>query len=301
MGFLSDKDEKAAMKMIKPIVNISKVIDIYDTIVVGLEGVICAGSSVKVDAVNALINIKKAGKNIVLLTSSAKRVAEIAELLQKNKLPPQIFSSIVSSGEIMHYLFKSPESSLSKLSRNYFLLGNPADASVFAGLDDYHEVSSLSQADFIFIGSVKSIDDNLETYLPLLEQAASMSVPMVAAGNDASSFMDGEVCLAAGAVAEQYAALGGRIITVGKPDQKILFYALEDIPNFAPEQTLLIGDNITSDIRAANLAGLHCMLVSKGVHVNYLGEGYIPDVAKTREIAVNYDAYPDYVISNLRW
>ncbi len=87
MGFLSVKDEKAAMKMIKPIVNISKVIDIYDTVVVGLEGVICAGSSVKVDAVNALINIKKAGKNIVLLTSSAKRVAEIAELLQKNKLP----------------------------------------------------------------------------------------------------------------------------------------------------------------------------------------------------------------------
>ena len=42
-------------------------------------------------------------------------------------------------------------------------------------------------------------------------------------------------------------------------------------------------------------------MVSKGVHVNFLGEGYIPDVAKTREMANNYDAYPDYVISNLRW
>lgn len=95
--------------------------------------------------------------------------------------------------------------------------------------------------------------------------------------------------------------LAGGLLPSAKPDQKILSYALEDIPNFAPEQTLLIGDNITSDIRAANLAGLHGMLVSKGVHVNYLGEGYIPDVAKTREIAINYDAYPDYVISNLRW
>lgn len=289
------------MKMIKPIVNISKIINAYETIVVGLEGVICAGNSVKVDAVNALINIKKSGKNLVLLTSSAKRTAEIADLFRRNKLPPEIFSSIISSGEIMHYMFKSPESSLAKLGRNYYLAGNPNDASVFFGLADYHEVSSLSQADFIFIGSVKSPDDNIETYLPLLEQAASMSIPMAAAGNDSSTYLDGEICLAAGAIAEQYAALGGRVITVGKPDQKILSYALEDIPHFAPEQTLLIGDNITSDIRAANLAGLHCVLVSKGVHVNYLGEGYIPDVAKTREISINYDAYPDYVISNLRW
>lgn len=288
------------MKMIKPIVNISKIIDNYDTVVVGLEGVLAEGTSIKMDAVNALINMKKEGKNIILLSNSAQRISEIVSLFQANRVPVDIFSSMISAGEIIHYLFKSPNSDLAKLGKNFYNLGSSADLSVFAGLD-YTQSESLVKADFMYIGSVAECSDTLETYLPILEQAANMYIPLVCAGNDSSTYKNGQICLAAGTIAEQYAALGGRIITVGKPDPKILAYALDDVRNFAEERTLLIGDNIITDIRAANLHNIHGALVSKGVHVNYLGEGYIPDVAKTRELAINYDAYPDYVISNLRW
>ena len=40
-----------------------------------------------------------------------------------------------------------------------------------------------------------------------MEFAASMNVPMVCVGNDTSGFVNGDICIAAGAVAEQYAAL----------------------------------------------------------------------------------------------
>lgn len=92
-----------------------------------------------------------------------------------------------------------------------------------------------------------------------------------------------------------------KIITVGKPDAKIIAYALDGIPDVRKENVLIIGDNIATDIKGANLLGVSSALISKGVHVNFLGEGYIPDVAKTRELATNFDAYPDFVISNLRW
>lgn len=143
--------------------------------------------------------------------------------------------------------------------------------------------------------------DVIEDYLPTLEHAAGMGIPLVCAGNDTSSYKDGEICLAPGAVAEQYAVLGGKIITVGKPDAKIIAYALDGIPDVRKENVLIIGDNIATDIKGANLLGVSSALISKGVHVNFLGEGYIPDVAKTRELATNFDAYPDFVISNLRW
>ena len=95
--------------------------------------------------------------------------------------------------------------------------------------------------------------------------------------------------------------LGGRIITLGKPDVKIIDYALDGIDVRDRSRVLLVGDNLATDIKGANLAGLSAALVTKAVHVNFLGEGYIPDVAKTRELATNFDAYPDFIISNLRW
>ena len=105
---------------------------------------------------------------------------------------------------------------------------------------------------------------------------------------------------APGAVAEQYAVLGGRIITVGKPDPAVVDYALAAFGPTERKRILMIGDSMASDIRAASAAGISSCLVSKGVHVSFLGEGYIPDVTKTRELGNMIEAYPDYVISGLR-
>ena len=71
-----------------------------------------------------------------------------------------------------------------------------------------------------------------------MEFAASMNVPMVCVGNDTSGFANGDICLASGAVAEQYAALGGQIITIGKPETWVFEYALEGIGE--KSKTLLI-------------------------------------------------------------
>lgn len=286
------------MKMIKPIVNISRIIDNYDTIVLGMSGVISEGADILPDANDALQKLKKAGKKIVLLTNSALRVETIAEMITKNGLALNTFANIVSAGEIMHYMFKLRKGNFATIGNTYFNLGNSKDNVIFSGLE-YEAVDKLGQADFLFIGSPSHPQDTIDKYMQIMEFAASMNVPLVCVGNDTSGFVDGEICIAAGAVAEQYAALGGQIITIGKPESRILEYALEGIGE--KEKTLLIGDSITTDIRGANLYGIDSMLISKGVHINYLGEGYIPDVAKTRELSNNFEAYPNYVISNLRW
>lgn len=288
------------MKMIKPIVNISKIIDNYDVVLLGMEGVIAEGGKLLPDARDALISLKKVGKRIVLLTNSPQRVATIADWMRNNNIPPLLFDNIVSAGEILHYLLKSRQGDFMTIGTTYYNMGNSNDVGIFSALD-YRQVEQLPKADFMFMGSVIQGTDSLDKYLPVLEYAVNLNIPLICAGNDTSSYMDGEICVAPGAVAEQYAALGGRIITIGKPDPKIMAYAIEGIEGLKAERVLAIGDNITTDIKGANLLGVHSALISKGVHINYLGEGYIPDVAKTREIANNYDAYPEYVISALRW
>lgn len=288
------------MKMIKPIVNISKIIDNYDTVITGLYGVITDDGGIKSEAVGALLNMKKAGKRIILLTNSAERVEAVARHLHKNNVPLGIFDVIMTAGEILHYELKARNGAYASLGKTYYKLGNLAATSVFSWLD-YQSVDELPKADFMFMGAVASEEDTLETYRPELEYAASLGMPLLCVGNDTSCYLNGKVCLAPGAIAEQYAVLGGKIITLGKPEARIIDYVLDGVENADKNRTLLVGDNITTDIKGANLAGIQSALVSKGVHVNFLGEGYIPDVAKTREIATNFDTYPDYVISNLRW
>lgn len=287
--------------MIKPIVNISKIIEKYDTVILGLRGVITDGKIIKPDVINALINIKKRNMHVLLLSNTAQRIETVVRFLFENHVPLAAFDAIITAGEAMHYQLKAKNGEFSRIGRKYFRLGETNYKGVFSGLSDYQEVSSMAQADFVYIENVANDTDTVEKYLPLLEHAASLSMPMVCVGNDTSTYRNGEVILGAGAIAEQYAVLGGRIITFGKPDAKLFAYMLDGIQDIKKDKVLVIGDGLPTDIKGAKMLGVDSVLISKGVHVNFLGEGYIPDVAKTRELAANFDANPDYVISNLRW
>ena len=288
------------IKMIKPVVNISKVIEPFEAVVVGLFGVLYDGKNFRSEAIEALKSLKRSGRKIVLLSNTSLRVQQVVRLLNDNKVPVMVFDAIVTAGEILHYKLKVKAEPFKGLGLTYINIGGSKGLGVFFGLD-YLSVDELGRADFMFMGSCKTPTDLVENYLPVLEHAASPNMPLVCAGNDTSSYMNGEISLAPGAIAEQYAVLGGRIITVGKPDVQILDYALECLEGIERSKILLVGDNLATDIKGANLANISSALTTKAIHVNFLGEGYIPDVAKTRELATNFDAFPDFIISNLRW
>ncbi|MFV0627322.1 MAG: TIGR01459 family HAD-type hydrolase [Alphaproteobacteria bacterium] len=289
------------MKMIRPIVNISKIIDDYDVVVVGLRGVITDGASVREEVATALINMRKIGKKIILLTNSSERVSSLVTSLEEKGIPSGVWYSVISAGEIMHYKLKAQKGNFGIIGHKYYCLGSESGKGVFSGLPQYEEVKNLSQADFLYVSDVKTPDDMIESYLPILEHAVSLSLPLVCVGNDASTFMSGQTCLGVGALAEQYAIIGGRIITVGKPDSDIIAYSLDNFEGINRNRVLMIGDNLLTDIKGANFVGIGSALVSKGVHVNFLGEGYIPDVTKARELSVGVEAYPDFIMSSLRW
>ena len=289
------------MKMIRPIVNVGKIIDDYEAVIVGFNGVLSDGASIKQEAVESLVEMKKSGKTLVLCSNTYMRVSTLCDYFIENKVPLKLFDAIITAGEILHYKLKSRQGECAELGTTYYKLGSIQDMKIFSWLD-YQPVDDISQADFIYMESVENADDTIEKYIPYLEHAASLGIPFVCAGNDTSSYKEGKISLATGALAEQYAVLGGKIITVGKPNPLVMAYCMEVFPKTIEKgKILVIGDNIATDIKGANLAGFGSVLVSKGVHVNFLGEGYISDVTKARELSMNFDAYPDYVISNLRW
>lgn len=181
------------MKMIKPIVNISKILGNYHLVVTGLEGVISEGGNILPEAKEALIKMKKSGQRLILLTNSPLRVHSIVQLLRNNGLPPLVFDNIVSAGEILHYLFKYREGDFATIGTTYYNLGQGADTAIFSFLD-YLPVDKLGKADFLFMGSAAAPEATIDQYMQILEYAASMNIPLVCAGNDTSSFQNGEIC-----------------------------------------------------------------------------------------------------------
>ena len=195
------------IKMIKPVVNISKVIEPFDTVIVGLYGVLYDGRSFKTEAVEALKALKRSGRKIVLVSNASLRVQQVIRLLNDNKVPVMVFDAVVTAGEILHYKLKVKDETFKGLGLTYFNIGGSEGLGVFAGLD-YLPVEELGRADFMYMGSCRSAADLVDSYLPVLEHAASLNMPLVCAGNDTSSYIGGEISLAPGAVAEQYAVFG---------------------------------------------------------------------------------------------
>ncbi len=286
------------MKMIKPIVNLSKIAGDYDTFVFGFNGVLYDGKNILPDVEKCLKTLASMKKKIVIVSNSHLRIGEIVGILKNNNVDVNMLSNIVTSGEILHYKLKYAQNEYEAIGTKYYHLGNKTHKSVFYGLD-FEEVNKIEDAHFVYMSEVSSASDSLDVYKPVLEQAVSLGLPFVCAGNDTSCFIDSKLALSSGAIAENYAILGGRILTIGKPDVRIMQYALEGLDQVG--NILIVGDNVATDIKSASLLKLDSVLISKGRHVNFLGEGYIPDVAKTRELSNNYDVSPNYVISALRW
>ena len=287
------------MKFIKPIVGISKIIENIDNVICGFNGVLSKGDNINSEALKALMMCIQHGKEVVILSNSYMRINDIVEIIkQGNEELLENIKAIISSGEILHHLLKNSKH-MGIGGKKYYNIGLKSADSIFAGLD-YNEVDDIAKADFIYIGSVKNDADTVENYSSELEYANSLGLPLLCVGNDVATYSKGEICLGAGAVAEQYALLGGKVITFGKPDSKLANYVVECFSNKIGK-TLFIGDSFTTDMKTANILSADMVLISKGIHVNSLGEGYIPDVEKTRNLAQEYEVYPDYVISGLRW
>lgn len=282
------------MKPIMPIIGISKIISAYQTFVCGIDGVLCKGDEMLTEPLKALQSVHESGQDVILYSNTPLRVSQIAQKLIQNSFNLSSLKAVITAGEILHYKLKQNTT----LGQKYYNLGGRLSDGIFASLS-YRQTKVLHEADFLFIGDINPQKLNIEDYEKDLQTAAALHLPLVCCGTDITAHFKGEVFLSAGGVAEQYAVMGGDIITVSKTDADMIAYIKEALPEEG--KILLAGDSFASDMKAASMLNADGLLVAKGIHVHALGEGYIPDVQKARDLAISYNLYPEYVISELRF
>lgn len=274
--------------MVKIIKYISRIKDDFDCVICGVNGVISDGENIFPQAVEALNHLYLDGKKIVLATNSSQRVSELFEYLKKQHFPMHIFSAIITAGEIAHYSLKNRND----LGAMYYPLSQSSGA-IMQGLK-YQKTDSPVLADFIF---AETTAENLkrDENLRILEQALNLKLPMICVGNNTVMMSGNDVQICVGSLAEQYALMGGKIITFGKPDVRIAKYLTESL-KINPERCLVIGDNMATDMKMGANFKAKTLLICSGIHQikNELEQ-------KIGELSLNFGINVDYSTENLKW
>lgn len=280
----------------KIISGLSAVVDNYDLFLVDQWGVLHDGFTVHPGAIDAMERLKSAGKKVIILSNSGKRLEDSYVRMEGMGIKQEYYDHVVTSGEQVHGHFKAGSDPFyQKLGKRYYIFtwdeGNKA---VVKGVDK-EEVDDIDNADFILCTGTNQ--GALDYYLPLLEKALKRNLPLICANPDFVSVQpDGSLSMCPGTVAKAYEDMGGNVRWHGKPTAEVYNFCKNLEPN--SPRILGIGDSLKHDIKGANDAGGHSLFVIGGIHGNEATGTTEQQVAK---LAKNYGIMPTYALDKFKW
>lgn len=237
----------------------------YDALFCDVWGVIRDGDSLIAPAIDALVRFREAGGLVCLVSNSPRRAGSLERLLRSMGAPDGVWDEIVTSGDATHAL-------LSRFAPGpAYKLGPSFDDPIYEGtglafspLDAARVISCTGLVDY----ETETPDD----YAALLAEAARLQLPMVCANPDiVVQGPGGKLLYCAGALAREYAALGGETLYAGKPHPPIYALArarLESLSGrtLAQDRILAVGDGVVTDLAGANNEGVDCLFITGGIN-----------------------------------
>ena len=239
----------------------------YDGFILDLWGVVHDGVAPFPGVLDCMGRLIDAGKRIVLLSNAPRRADDVVRRIEKIGVPRRLYHEVMSSGEeAWQHLKNRDEPFYAALGRRCLHICSERDLEMREGLD-FDWVATPEEADFILNTGPAEWEDTHEDYAPILRAARRRDLPMVCANPDLVVIHDGRAALCAGAIAEQYEALGGRVRWHGKPYRSVYDSCLGLLGIADRDRILAIGDSLRTDIAGAAGAGIPSLFIAgSGIH-----------------------------------
>jgi HAD superfamily hydrolase (TIGR01459 family) len=272
----------------------------YDVLLCDVWGVVHNGLAAFPAACDALMRFRAGGGTAILITNAPRSGDAVARILDRLKVSRGAYDAITSSGDVTRGIVKA------RLPESVFHLGPERDLSIFAGLDV--RFAPPETADYVVCSGL--FDDTIETpesYRDLLAKLEARSLSMVCANPDIVVERGDTLVYCAGALADAYAARGGKVLYCGKPHAPIYELALATAAALRggktpyPQRVLAIGDSVRTDLKGAAALGLDCMFVISGIHAEEYGSREAPDLAALNAMFGAADVMPRAVMRELIW
>ena len=256
----------------------------YQLFYIDLWGVIHNGIHLHKNAIIALKEIAKKNKDYVLLTNAPRPNSAVKTFLEKMGVEEQIRNHVFTSGEAaLNYLKKN-------LINNFFFhIGPPKDFDLFQPFEKM-KTNKIEQSEYILCtGLFENYNNDLQYYKDIFEK--NLNKKLICTNPDLIVDRGNVRELCAGSVATIFEKMGGEVIYFGKPYPEVYNQSADN----KNKKTLVIGDNLNTDIKGANLLNYDSLIISNGIHKNEIREEGIEKITRSYETICNY------VQSELKW
>ena len=263
---------------------LSSIADNYQLFYIDLWGVVHNGVTLHQEAIKALKEISKKGKEYILLTNAPRPNNIVKSFLEKMGMDEEIREKVFTSGEAsLNYLRENLK------GKTFFHVGPPRDFDLFS---DFEKMKSknINNCEYILCtGLFDKHDKDLNYYKDLFEK--NINKKMVCTNPDLIVDRGNSRELCAGSVAMVFEKMGGKVLYFGKPYPEVYNQSIDNIG----KKILSIGDNLNTDIKGANLLNYDSLIISNGIHKNEIKKNGIDKTSKS------YEAICNYIQTELKW
>lgn len=273
-----DSGEEVRRGMTHLIASLDEIADRYDAILCDAWGVLHNGRTPYPLAGPALARFRASGKHVIVITNVPKPRGPIPRQLERMGFPRDAWDAIVTSGDAIR-----AELAARAPGPIYRIEPPGYDATLWEGLGLVD--APLSEAAFVGISGLVSDDETPADYVEICRQARARNLEMLCANPDIVVQFGDKMIWCAGAVARDYAEIGGRVVMAGKPYAPIYELAYRELAGVAGKaidkaRILAIGDGVGTDIKGAEAQGLDCVFIASGMHGEALWTNDAVDLAK---------------------
>jgi HAD superfamily hydrolase (TIGR01459 family) len=229
----------------------------YRLILCDIWGVVHDGVNLYPGAAERLKQWRDQGRFVVLITN-APRTAEAVELqLTRIGLPREAYDAVATSGE-------AGIEALVALDKPVGFVGTATDREILEGrgvrIADDEEFTDLACT------GLEETRPRVDDYRDALERWVERDVHMHCLNPDRLVIRGGVPEACAGAIADAYEMLGGRVTWYGKPYEAIYIHALHLAGDPPRNEVLTVGDALQTDILGSARMGFDTVFVRGGIH-----------------------------------
>ena len=229
----------------------------YRLILCDIWGVVHDGVHLYPGATERLRQWKDEGRCVALITNAPRTAEAVEQQLSRIGLPHDAYDFVATSGE-------AGIVALNELGRPVGFVGTAGDRQILEG----RGIRIADNENFTELACTGVTEDRPDPgdYLLDIERWAERDVHMHCLNPDRVVIRGGFPEACAGAIAEQYEALGGRVTWYGKPHEAIYRHALRRAAEPPISEVLAIGDGLQTDILGAARMDFDAVFVTGGIH-----------------------------------
>jgi HAD superfamily hydrolase (TIGR01459 family) len=236
----------------------------YDVVLCDVWGVLHNGVQSFPEACDALTKWAATKGPVVLISNAARPSAAVVPQLDGLGVPRSAWNGFVSSGDATRALLAD------HVGTKVWKIGPDRDAPLWTGFD--LTLASPDDADFILCSGLYDDETEVpEEYRDRLKVAADRGLKFICANPDRVVQRGDRLIFCAGALADLYESLGGKVVMAGKPYAPIYDLALAKAAELLGrpvdrDRVLCIGDGVITDVKGAHDQKLACLFIAKGIH-----------------------------------